>query len=385
MKKVYITICMLLMTGFLMAQQVVGTPKIRHNGAVPINTKSLLLNNSSTRGLGDTAGFSANYLPAIVMADLVGGYGMTATGIGKIGYWWGTNYSPADTAYDVWIQCYETIDGSAIHIDGIGFYCVNKSIMSGNGTTDSVIFSIQKIMSDGCMVSYNNSTPAYGPGPKAYLNSTGTTGTLLINTRMAVADIDTSLSAGLVFNYMAFPSSLAVTASNPASMFAVTADFFQPRMHGDTVYLICDADGDGMSLKYSQSGERCPNGTSYYYPMSNFFNYNGSDGGLDNNGALFAVMSSTIGMNENFINGIKLGVRNEANGGAILDYAIQSNANVTFRIHDISGHFVKEYTEGNKVAGQYSVNLNTSNLAAGEYIVIMNAGGKALAKKFIIE
>lgn len=374
---------MLLMAGFLMAQQVIETPRIHQYGAVPVKTKAIQLIDN-TKGLGDTAGFSSNYLPAIVFANLNAGYGLSMTGLGKVGYWWGTNRSPADTATDVWIQCYDAVDGSPMNIVGIGFYCIGKEIMSGDGTLDTVKFYIEKIKADGCMVSYNTGTPVYGPGPKAYLNTGGATGTLVAQTSMTVAAIDTTLTNGLVFNYMPFPSTVSVTGSDPTTMFAVAVDFFQPRMAGDTVYLVCDNNGDGQSLKFSQQGDRMPDGDGYYLPMSNFFNYNGADGGLDNNGALFAVMSSVAGINETFINGMKLGVRNTFDG-AILDYAIKTDSKVTFKIHDIMGRFVKGYYEGNKVAGEYSFNLNTSDMAAGEYIVIMNACGRSLAKQIIIQ
>jgi hypothetical protein len=384
MKKIHLTLCMLLITSYLMAQQGMENTIIKQYGAVPVKTKTISLIDNS-KGLGDTAGFSSNYMPAIVQSHLNGGYGLTVTGGGKIGYWWGTSESPADTAKDVWIQCYESLDGMPLHIVGIGFYCINKTIMTGDGTTDTLMFSIQKILSNGCGTAYNSGTWTYGPGPKAYLNSTGTNATLLTKTKMTVAAIDTSIvNGGPVFNYMALPSPITVTTSNPSSMFAVAVDFFQARMKGDTVYLICDDQNDGLALKYSQSGSRCPNGNNYYYPVSNFFTYNGSDGGLDDNGALFAVMSPTTGMNETFINGMKLGVRN-THDGTFLDYAIQSNSNVTFKIHDIMGRFVKGYSEGNKASGEYSFNLNTRDMAPGEYIVIMNACGRSLAKQIIIQ
>ncbi len=388
MKRIYIAISFVLLTSFLMAQQVIETPRIHHYGAVPVTTKNLTLPASfGSKALGDTAGFSTNYVPNLVFANMVGGYGLTSTGVGKIGYWWGTNKSPADTATDVWIQCYQTIDASPIVVAGIGFYCVNKTIMSGNGSTDSVRFYLQKTKADGCMISYTSGSPAvpvYGPGPKAYLSTTGTNATCVGKTRMAVKDIDTTLSAGLVFNYMTFPTPITISTSAPVDMFAIAVDFFQPRMLGDTVYLVCDAQGDGQGLKYSQSGDRMPNGTGYYYPMSNFFTYNGTDGGLDNNGAVFAVIAPTIGISENFINGLKLGVRNTGDG-AILDYAIQSNSDVNFVIHDINGKFVKSYAEGKRLAGQYSLNMSSSNLSSGQYMVIMTAGGRALAKQFIIQ
>jgi hypothetical protein len=375
---------MLLIASYIMAQQGMENTIIKHFGAVPVKTKTLSLIDNS-KGLGDTAGISSHYMPALVQTHLNGGYGLTVTGGGKIGYWWGTSESPADTAKDVWIQCYESLDGLPLNIVGIGFYCVNKTIMSGDGTTDTVVFSIQKIKSDGCMISYSGTTATRGPGPKGYLNTGGTNGTLLAKTKMTVAAIDTSIVNGApVFNYMALPTTVYVTGSNPLTMFAVAVDFFQPRMKGDTVYLICDDQNDGMALKYSQSGSRCPNGTSYYYPISNFFTYNGTDEGLDNNGALFAVLSSVEGINESFINGMKLGVRNTTHG-AILDYAIQTNSNVTFKIHDIMGKFVKGYSEGNRASGEYSFNLNTQDMAPGEYIVIMNACGRSLAKQIFIQ
>ena len=201
---------------------------------------------------------------------------------------------------------------------------------------------------------------------------------------MALADIDTSLSQGLVFNYVTFAAPVSITTSAPVDMFGIACDFFQPRMAGDTVYFVCDDQGDGQAMKFSQQGDRMPNGTGFYYPMSNFFTYNGTDGGLDNNGAIFAVMSPTIGISENFINGMKLGVRNTSDG-AILDYAIQSNSKVNFIIHDITGKLVDGYAEGNKTAGQYSLKLNSNRLAPGQYIVIMNACGRSLAKQIIIQ
>jgi hypothetical protein len=201
-------------------------------------------------------------------------------------------------------------------------------------------------------------------------------------TYMTLADVDTSLTNGLVFNYAAFDAPITVTGSNPDG-FAITADFHQPRVNGDTIYLVCDDQGDGQQLMYSQSAYVMPDFSSYYAPTSNYFTYNGTAGGLDNNGALFAIISGGGGINDDYFQGMKLSARNTSDGQTILDYAVENAGNVTFKIHDIAGKYVAGYMEGNKSAGSYSLNLNT-NLPTGQYLVIMTAGGNMMGKQIFV-
>lgn len=373
---------MMLVAGFASAQQILPQSLMHNRGAIRLDQNIQVMNNA--KGLGDTAGMSVNYMPALNMANLVGGYVMTNSSSVRIGYWWGTSGTVADTSSDVWIQCYEATDASVLRIAGIGFYCVNYDIQSGNGQLDTVELMLNKIYSDGCGIGYNSGAWTYGPGPAAYLNTTGATGSLLGTLKITVPEIDTSLSNGPVFNYRAFPEPITVTGSSPAYMFAVCANFHSPRMNGDTVYFCCDDNGDGAQLSYSQSGNVCPDGANYYLPTSNYFTYNGTAGGLDNNGAIFAVMASTIGVDESYLNGVKLNIRNSSNG-AILDYSLKNNGKVSLQIHDINGKYVKGFNQGVQMAGDYSLDLQTSNLPAGSYLVIMNAAGKHVAKQFVIQ
>jgi hypothetical protein len=381
MKKFYLSIALLLVAGIAMAQLQAPASLIKQYGAVPMMSKQIPMFDNS-KAAGDTVGLSSNYLPQIVLANLVGGYGLTQTGLGKIGYWWGTSGAPMDTAMDIWIQCYENTGGTPIVIEGIGFYCVNKEVVAGDATTDTIFFLVNKLLPDGCGIGYSSGTWTYGPGPQFYYSTTAPDGTLLGMTYMTLADVDTSLTNGLVFNYAAFDAPITVTGSNPDG-FAITADFHQPRVNGDTIYLVCDDQGDGQQLMYSQSAYVMPDFSSYYAPTSNYFTYNGTAGGLDNNGALFAIISGGGGINDDYFQGMKLSARNTSDGQTILDYAVENAGNVTFKIHDIAGKYVAGYMEGNKSAGSYSLNLNT-NLPTGQYLVIMTAGGNMMGKQIFV-
>jgi hypothetical protein len=390
MKKITLYFVAIIISLSLSAQQAIqGSASIKKYGAIPVTNKKIKVNTEvqSSKNVGDTIGLTntSDYFPTIVLADLVGGYGMTSGG-NHIGYWWGTNGSPTDTASDVWIQVYENNGTTPLLIDGIGFYCVNKYRNPTAGIHDTVYLTVNKLFSDGCGIAYESSTQTWtnGPGPKAYLTVGGTNGSLMGKTYIRVANIDTSLSSGLVFNYRAFTTPVLVSGSSPPGL-AVCANFHQPRVYGDTAYLVCDGNGDGYQFCYSQSGSIPGNfiGT-YYLPTSNYFTYNGTPGGLDNNGALFAIVGTGVGINDDFFQGMKLELRN-TQSQSYLYYAIERDCKVTLNIHDITGKLIESINPGSQAAGLYSIELNNDRFTPGQYIIVMTAGSGKMAKKVFIK
>lgn len=383
MKKFTLLFIVALLAGNVIAQQVSQTPIVKKYGVVP--TSKQIPSIYKQKAPGDTLGINLDSWPTFNFANITGGYGLTDSQDNLIGYWWGTNGAPADTAIDNWIQVWDNLGTNKLKIAGVGFYCINKNTtVSGTPQNDTVFFSINKLYSDGCMIGYaaaNNPPQTYGRGPKNYLNSTGNGASFLAGTYMTVADIDTSLSAGLIFNYAPLTAPVTVTGTITDGL-AIVANFHQPRVNGDTVYLVCDSQGDGMMLRYGQQGNMNADGSLYWLPMSNFFTYEGSDGGLDNNAALFAVITTDAGLEADYFQGIKMDVRTTSDG-PILDYAIENNCGVSVNIHDISGKLVKAFDEGSMSAGQHSISLTNLNLSGGEYIIVISAGNGRMAEKFI--
>ncbi|MFO8087874.1 MAG: T9SS type A sorting domain-containing protein [Bacteroidales bacterium] len=104
--------------------------------------------------------------------------------------------------------------------------------------------------------------------------------------------------------------------------------------------------------------------------------------------AFFPVIdNSTTDINEHdFVNGIRMETYpNPAVDVVNLDYQIQSAANVTVQVLDMSGKIVKTEELGQKEAGQYKATFSVNNLDAGMYFYMLEADGKRLAKRMMIK
>lgn len=95
---------------------------------------------------------------------------------------------------------------------------------------------------------------------------------------------------------------------------------------------------------------------------------------------------NVLGVNDIDNNGIELGQNqpNPFNGNSTISYSLENAGNVSLEIMDLSGKVVATYTEGNKGAGAYTININADQLAAGIYNYTLKVDGNRMTKKMIV-
>ena len=65
---------------------------------------------------------------------------------------------------------------------------------------------------------------------------------------------------------------------------------------------------------------------------------------------------------------------NPVEGVSTINYAIPSNGHVVLKLYDALGNEVRTIVNGNRKAGEHTVDLNATQLAAGRYICKLTAG-----------
>jgi flagellar hook assembly protein FlgD len=75
---------------------------------------------------------------------------------------------------------------------------------------------------------------------------------------------------------------------------------------------------------------------------------------------------------------------NPANGNTTIQYSLKNAGAVTLTITDITGKVVYTSNEGNKAAGDHSVNVNTENMNAGVYFYTLNVDGVSVTNKMTV-
>lgn len=140
---------------------------------------------------------------------------------------------------------------------------------------------------------------------------------------------------------------------------------------------------------------------SYALPTSVRYDYNGNgwngymiptwawalEYAYEHHSIWFQLTIEGVGIAEQeFTNGIKLGqnVPNPSNNNANITYEISKASKINFIIRDITGKKVMEITEGQKAAGQYTLDVNTGKLSGGVYYYTLFAGENSLTKKMVI-
>ncbi|MBL7964475.1 MAG: T9SS type A sorting domain-containing protein [Flavobacteriales bacterium] len=95
----------------------------------------------------------------------------------------------------------------------------------------------------------------------------------------------------------------------------------------------------------------------------------------------------TVGIEErDVVNGVGLGQNfpNPSNGSTVVPYSLESAAQVTFRLFDVSGKLIMERNEGSKPAGQFRIQLDTQHLNEGMYFYTLTAGDVQLTKRMTV-
>ncbi|MEI6853841.1 MAG: T9SS type A sorting domain-containing protein, partial [Bacteroidota bacterium] len=321
--------------------------------------------NSSSKMVIDTAGLNSTYTPQFAVGGTVGVIGMINSSNQPIGYWFGNSgYASADsTEADYWAQCW--VSSGTVKIAGILFYAAGKSIITG-GTTSAVQMGIQNMLpyvagSHGAITGGVSGSYTFGPSPVTPYLASGT---------MNIANVDTSF---LAFNYIPLP-----TMPTVAGDFCAVSNFKGIRVNQDTLYMFCDADGEGLGLDFSQYNQ---NPASYYWVSCKFST-------IDRNMSVFAVIDDGAGINEEgFFQGMKMSIRNNpARENAFIDYYLQYSASVKLHVYDISGKEIMVIDAGSQASGLLqTINLNTCDLKAGNYFVSLDANGRRFTKKLVVE
>ncbi|MBL4586577.1 MAG: T9SS type A sorting domain-containing protein [Flavobacteriales bacterium] len=170
-----------------------------------------------------------------------------------------------------------------------------------------------------------------------------------------------------------------------SSDFAITVDL--TNLYGndvDTVALITEAQGtSSASGEYSWYGQGV---LGFAIPNTWIA---ASALGLQANVAIFAIVESTVGIEEQgFLNGVKMTTYpNPAllSDNVTIQYAVEKVVNkVELNIYSMNGQLVFTSAEGAKASGLYNLSIPTGTLNAGSYIYSIEAEGARMAKRMEI-
>jgi len=81
---------------------------------------------------------------------------------------------------------------------------------------------------------------------------------------------------------------------------------------------------------------------------------------------------------------LKQNYPNPFNPSTRIEFSLPVESHVSLEVFDILGRRVATLIDGNKIAGNYSVEFNASNLSTGVYIYRLNASGKTITKKMLL-
>ncbi|MFL5765247.1 MAG: T9SS type A sorting domain-containing protein [Bacteroidia bacterium] len=285
------------------------------------------------------------------------------------GYLYGNNAS-ANSFKEV-AQGYQNVNGIPVKIIGALMWFGAKESDMGSSGTSKVVIKAYNMVPNG---SYNqnggalNITTLNWPGPS----------TAIASADLLFSNIDT-----VNFNYVAF--SPAPTTGTAIEGFAIGCDV-STLAAGDTTGLVSDAQNDAMEADYAFH-KIVSGSTNKWFVSDQIFSpsSSGYTGGLDNDIALWAVVSDATGIDE-FFNGIKMTTYpNPAVDNVTIEYTLQKDAkNVTMFIMDPNGRKIMNNAYIGQSAGTYKVNFDASKLAAGTYFYQVNADGHDFTKQLVI-
>ncbi len=314
--------------------------------------------NPDTTGIVNYTDFLPEFLPNGGAASI---YGYTGGG-----FIFGNNVSTNNLR--ICAQGYKNLNPTPVSVVGVLAWFGGKQSDAGSSATSKVTFSLYNMAVNKA---YNtngsgtfNSTTANWPGPN---------GTAVASGDLLFADVDT-----VDFNYVPF-----TTAGVCYGDFAVAMDV-TPLAAGDTVGLVSDRQNDAQELDYAFHKI----GTKWYV-TDQLFSAAASPtfgtGGLDNNIAMWLVLSEYTAVNEYF-NGIKLtAYPNPTTDQITVEYSLEKAASqATLTIIDAKGKKVMEKTVATQNQGANKITVNTSGLASGNYFYQIATNGGRVTKKFVV-
>lgn len=331
MKKIYLFIMMLAISGYVIGQErVAGEMEKKVDGSLiesidfdaktPTDTLAPSgISNASEFGVAPTA--EGGYITG------VNGYGDLAKA-----------------------QQFPVTDG--YYVEGFLVWVGAKEIVGSADSVDAVLYDM-----DG-----NTGSTTAGEGDQTCPNSVLASVTLDMD-----ADIDTSGG----FSVAMFDNPVLRTSDYAAGL-----DF--TNIGDDTLGVIHSGDGDAQQSELSWEMWDDNSWYSILYGWQ----------GLDIDMAFLPVVDmSTQDITEHdFVNGIRMETYpNPAVDQVNLDYQIEEAADVKVSIMDMTGKIVKTEDFGQKEAGKHNVQISANDLNAGNYIYVLEAGNKRLAKKLVIQ
>ena len=75
---------------------------------------------------------------------------------------------------------------------------------------------------------------------------------------------------------------------------------------------------------------------------------------------------------------------NPAHGMATVSFELESSANVSYQVYDITGRMVMSQNVGRFTEGAHEIQINTENLSTGSYILHLSQGANSAAVKFLV-
>ena len=179
----------------------------------------------------------------------------------------------------------------------------------------------------------------------------------------------------------AFAANGSATKFTFASPVSVTDGFFVsfviPTSDTAAVYQSNDGCWSGDSLAF----EKWKSDNSWHSIYSSWSKF-------ETDLAIFPIVPIDASISENnFINGIQLSAcsPNPVSTMANIQYQLQKSAkNVKLEIFDITGKLIVAYVQGAKLAGKYTMNINTERLNAGTYFYTLNVDNQKQTKKMIV-
>lgn len=99
---------------------------------------------------------------------------------------------------------------------------------------------------------------------------------------------------------------------------------------------------------------------------------------------LLSADEDAIGESINNILTVGQNQPNPFSGNTTINYSLNQRADVNLVIYNVAGAKVMEINEGTKNIGNHSMNVNASNLKAGVYFYTLNAGENKVTRKMII-
>ncbi|MCF8219369.1 MAG: T9SS type A sorting domain-containing protein [Bacteroidales bacterium] len=332
MKKIYLFIMMIAISGYVIGQERVAGEIEKKMDASLIESMDF-----TTKTPTDT----------LVPYGIQNASGLSVARTAEGGYIAGVNgYGDLAKA-----QQFPVTDG--YYVEGFLVWVGVKDVLGSAGTVDGVLYDM-----DG-----NTGSTTAGEGTETCPGSVLASVSLAMDT-----DVDTS---GSSFTPVEFANPVLVSDD-----YAVGLDF--TNIGDDTLGVVHSADGDAQQSELSWEMWSDNSWYSILYAWQ----------GLDIDMAFLPVVDmSTQDINEHeFVNGIRMETYpNPAVEQVNLDFQIQEASNVKVSIMDMTGKIVKTEDFGQKEAGKHNVKISANDLNSGNYIYVLEADNKRLAKKMVIQ